>query len=376
MDLHNQSSQHRFYQLLASQLAGEITLEEQAELEMIFQELPDLRLQADLFTGMWEQEKNRMSVTHETAEAYMHHLLKFRSEFLPEQSSRGSYTPFSGSTTRERSRLRPLALAALLSLIVISSVFIFSRKENKVEMARISSVTTKYGNKTKISLPDSSQVWLNSGSRLEYNSSTFNRSTREVKLTGEAFFSIAHNAGKPFIVRSGNMQVRVLGTTFNVKAYPEEQNMETSLIKGSVEITIGDRPEDKYRLKPNEKLVVSREGFIQKQPSLQTNNYMPATGEIPNIVTLKKVDYSMAEKLVVETAWVENKLVFRAEKFAELARKLERWYGVEIRFRDNSKKDLYFTGVFTTETVYQALTAMQVVHPFRYSEDESVIIIE
>ncbi len=197
---------------------------------------------------------------------------------------------------------------------------------------------------------------------------------REVYLSGEAYFDIVHNVSRPFIVRSGNMQIKVLGTTFNVKAYPEEDNMETSLIKGSVEITIKNRPDDIYILRPNEKLVVSNEGMLKKTEGI---SYKP--GLINNggdIVTLKKVDYTATEKLVYETAWVQNKLVFRSENFARLAIKMERWYGIRIRFRDERKEDLMFTGIFTTETIQQALNAMQVVHAFNYTIEDDIIYID
>jgi len=238
----------------------------------------------------------------------------------------------------------------------------------------MSSVVTRYGNKSRISLPDGSLVWLNAGSRLDYINSDFTNNKREVYLSGEAYFEIVHNASTPFIVRSGTMQVKVLGTSFNVKAYPEEDNMETSLIRGSVEITIKDRPDDVYILKPNEKLVISNDRPVRK---MESSGYKPeVVKESGDIVSLKKVDYTAAEKLIMETAWVQNKLVFRSEKFADLAVRMERWYGIKIRFRDSGKEDLMFTGIFTTETITQALNAMRVVHPFHFTVENDTIYID
>jgi transmembrane sensor len=262
--------------------------------------------------------------------------------------------------------------------ILISAFFIFTqgKRNNQAKAEQISSVITKYGNKTKVSLPDGSQVWLNAGSRLDYNNSNFNQTLREVNLSGEAYFDITHKEGKPFIVRSGNMRIRVLGTKFNVKAYPEEQNIETSLIKGSVEITIKERPDDKYILRPNEKLIVSNEGSTQKIAAINQTKLTTSTKENTDIVALKKVDYSVNENLVIETAWVENKLVFRSEKFSELAKKMERWYDIQIRFRDTVKAEYRYTGIFTTETIQQALQAMQVVHSFQFVKNDNIIYID
>ena len=382
MDQLYHTSGDRFITLLARQLAGTIDANEQDELEKILLSNPDLRLRADMFYGMWEQENNK-SASGEMDEAFMRHLLRFRSDFLLEDEHsfftfQTEKTPVNKTSAFFFHKRKPLLIAGLLFAILTSTYFIFTQgqRANQVKAEQISSVITKYGNKTKVSLPDGSQVWLNAGSRLDYNNSIFNQTLREVNLSGEAYFDIAHMEGKPFIVRSGNMRIRVLGTKFNVKAYPEEQNIETSLIKGSVEITIKDRPDDKYILRPNEKLVVSNEGLIQKSATVNQTKLNTSGKENADIVALKKVDYSVNEKLVIETAWVENKLVFHSEKFSDLAKRMERWYDIQIRFRDTDKAEYRFTGIFTTETIQQALQAMQVVHSFQFVKKDNIIYID
>ena len=382
MDQLYHTSGDRFITLLARQLAGTIDANEQDELEKILLSNPDHRLRADMFYGMWEQEKNK-SASGEMDEAFMRHLLRFRSDFLPGDDHefftfQTEQPPVKKSYPIFFSRKKPLLAASLVFAILLTAYFLFnqSQRANQIKAEQISSVITKYGNKTKVSLPDGSQVWLNAGSRLDYNNSIFNQTLREVNLSGEAYFDITHKEGKPFIVRSGNMRIRVLGTKFNVKAYPEEQNIETSLIKGSVEITIKDRPDDKYILRPNEKLVVSNEGLIQKSATVNQTKLNTSGKENADIVALKKVDYSVNEKLVIETAWVENKLVFHSEKFSDLAKRMERWYDIQIRFRDTDKAEYRFTGIFTTETIQQALQAMQVVHSFQFVKKDNVIYID
>ena len=127
-------------------------------------------------------------------------------------------------------------------------------------------------------------------------------------------------------------------------------------------------------LENDEKLVVSND-----RPSIKAEgiNYKPGIiHDSGDIVALKKVDYTAAEKLIYETAWVQNKLVFRSEKFSHLAVKMERWYGIRIRFRDERKEELMFTGIFTRETIQQALNAMRVVHAFDYTIQEDTIYID
>lgn len=381
--MHYHSPDDRFFTLLPRQLSGSISSEENAELQNLLLSNPDLRLHAELFTGMWAQEK-MVSHSADLSEAYMRHLLKYRSEFIQkdEPDLLGIENQVEINLNSVKNSMRPkwkkLMMAGfILAFIITSFLFFNSRKPLEPQISPgISSVVTKYGNKSKISLPDGSQVWLNAGSRLDYNSVDFNYARREVNLSGEAYFDIAHNANKPFIVRSGNMRIKVLGTMFNVKAYPEEKNIETSLIKGSVEITINDRPYDKYILSPNEKLVISTNGIAQKSPALNVVNMSKTVSESADIVALEKVDYSAIEKLVLETAWVQNKLVFRSEKFSDLAIRMERWFDIEIKFRNSGKEELKFTGIFTTETIQQALKAMQVVHAFTYVKEGNIIYID
>jgi ferric-dicitrate binding protein FerR (iron transport regulator) len=382
MDNLSPSKMERFYSLLSRQISGSISPEEHVELKQILESCPDLSLQAELFEGMWQQEK-KVFPSEDVKEAYIKHLLKYKSEFLLENNPYlpdGTYQQTKNKNSAKNLfilRSKQLLAASFLLTILLSSLFLFYfRKPNLPEKSNaISSVITKYGNKSKISLPDGSEVWLNAGSRIDYNSVDFNKNLREVNLSGEAYFDIAHNAAKPFIVSSGNMRIKVLGTMFNVKAYPEEQKIETSLIKGSVEITLNDRPYDKYILSPNEKLVISNYGLAQKSTALhEVNNSDPRGNR--DIVALKKVDYSNIEKLILETAWVQNKLVFKSETFSDLAKRMERWYDIDIQFRNSSKEDLKFTGIFTTETIQQALKAMQVVHVFSYVKENNIIYID
>jgi ferric-dicitrate binding protein FerR (iron transport regulator) len=372
MDNYHQLREDRFYILLSRQLARSISPAEKEELTELVMAFPEFRLKAELFTQMWNDASSH-SGDDEIGEAFMRHLLKNKSEFLPVDNI--SVKKYIGTPSRLQ-RVKWLISFAIMAMVIITALMVYSPWKGKPghkEPAAISSIVTRYGNKSKVNLPDGSQVWLNAGSSLDYVSTDFNSTMREVNLSGEAYFDIVPNVSRPFIVHSGNMQIKVLGTTFNVKAYPEEDNMETSLIKGSVEITIKNRPDDIYILRPNEKLVVSNEGMLKKTEGISYKPGLINNGG--NIVALKKVDYTAAEKLVYETAWVQNKLVFKSENFARLAIKMERWYGIRIRFRDERKEDLMFTGIFTTETIQQALNAMQVVHAFNYTTEDDTIYI-
>jgi ferric-dicitrate binding protein FerR (iron transport regulator) len=235
-------------------------------------------------------------------------------------------------------------------------------------------VSTRNGSKTKINLPDGSKVWLNAGSVLTYDKN-FGGDIREVTLSGEAYFEVksVFSPGTtqkiPFIIHTQQIDVRVLGTAFNVKAYPNEKQTETSLVHGKVEVLIHNRPEEKFMLRPNEKLVV-----MNDEVSTPVTNKIVTKKNQP-FVSLSKLTYAAADSLVIETAWVQNKLAFDNESFLEVAEKMERWYNVEIRFKDVKKQELRFTGSFENETIQQALDALGITSPFHYTIQGNKITI-
>jgi len=357
-----QSLEDRIHQLQARKLAGEASSEELDELRGLLLADHDLQMKMELLEKAWlspNQDLDGISMD----EVYYRHLLRFRGDFM-------APGPNAGSAGQSKNYFRLSAWAALILLPLIAWLaYLWGSPAPKTLVpappaAKLSSISTRNGNRSKIMLPDGSQVWLNSGSRLDYDIASFDRSSREVDLSGEAYFDIVKDPDKPFIVHSGHMQVRVTGTAFNVKAYPGEPNMETSLLRGSVEVTLKEKPDRKYYLHPEEKLVVAN------GQALLTRGRQPAepTAAAPwEGVTLGKVSHLKKDRVILETAWKDNKLVFAAERFRDVAVKLERWYDVRIGFDDPALEDLRFTGVFTTESLSEALEALQLAAPFHFT---------
>jgi ferric-dicitrate binding protein FerR (iron transport regulator) len=243
-----------------------------------------------------------------------------------------------------------------------------------------SEISTRYGSRTKLLLPDSTQVWLNSGSKLTYDK-TYGNGTREVSLSGEAYFDVVKNPTHPFVIHTVNIDIKVLGTAFNVKSFPNEKNTETSLIRGSIEVTFKNRPSEKIILKPNEKLITANEEPVKDsaQKEAQQEKSKPATAKEAArqdpLVMVSHLTYEPHDGTIVETSWMENKLIFRSETFEELAIKLERWYGISIRFTDEEIKPRRLTGVFENESLQQALEALQLITPFAYKMNKSEVMI-
>lgn len=234
------------------------------------------------------------------------------------------------------------------------------------------------GIKSKLILPDSTEVWLNGDTRLYYPRS-FGRQTREVWLSGEAYFKVKHDPNKLFIIHTSKMNIKVLGTEFNVKCYPDDPLYETSLINGAILVTLRDRPEDRIILKPREKLVVLNDQVLVQKHGEASKPISPVLSEKPmSKLWVTDIHYfSPQDSVLLETGWIEGKLVFRDENFLELAKRFERWYGYHFRFLDDSVKQYHFTGIFEHETLEQALKALQLAERFHFQiqdQDSTVMI--
>lgn len=237
----------------------------------------------------------------------------------------------------------------------------------------VNHVSTRPGSRTKLELPDGTQVWLNADSKLTYGRE-FGRGNREVQLVGEAFFDVAHNKKVPFYIQTANFRIKVTGTAFNVRAYPNEKLSETSLLRGKVEITMNDNPGTTYYLKPSQKLVVDNlAGSVAgASPNASEAGSRPVRTYSP---TLMSLNLHPLDSVPVETAWVDNRLVFSDESFRDVADKMEHWYGVRIQFADKSLEGIRFTGRFKDESIEEALSAMQLTARFAYYLSNGEVVI-
>jgi ferric-dicitrate binding protein FerR (iron transport regulator) len=169
------------------------------------------------------------------------------------------------------------------------------------------------------------------------------------------------------------MDIRVLGTSFNVRSYPGDPAMETTLIKGSIEVTFPDRPSDRIILKPNDKLVIANHlsDSTTTAPTPKTNNPVPQ----PKYTLTGLTHFPKQDSIVTETSWVDNKLAFSSEAFQDLARDMERWYGVKIVFDTPGLAHYPFTGIFQKESITEALYALQLSEKFQYTIRDGIIHI-
>jgi transmembrane sensor len=359
------------WNLIAKKLSEEATESDLRELEKLLRENPELHYPIQTIMDLWTSDTQFDQ--QEAHEAFKRHVARMEDLKIDFKSDEDS--PRKTSIVIKKIVLLP----ALLVVIVVGALFFALRSTgsstpivqntNKVPEKILSQVSTKNGSKTNLILPDGTKVWLNAGSTITYDSS-YGRALREVALSGEAFFDVVKNKEKPFIIHASKINIKVLGTQFNVRSYPTDNTTEASLIRGSIEVTFKDKPNDKVILKPNEKIVIDNGRNPDDVLESFRRNHPEKIHEMPG-VGIEKLTYEYKTGTIIETSWVENKLIFQDESFEDLARQLERWYGVSIIFKNNKLKENRLTGSFKNETIRQALDALKFTASFNYGMDNN-----
>lgn len=355
-------SQMLFWNLLAKKIAGEASADELQELEALMKANPDWAYQAEHIQHLWKSEKEEDQ--QESELAFEQHLIKLKEAGIDFKKPENAVLN-QESTSPNKKKVFVSSFAVLFVFLIAGWLWFNSGRKNNTAIAdkNYSEVSSPLGSKTKLVLPDSTVVWLNAGSKLIYNEH-FGSTNRNTTLVGEAFFDVKKST-VPFIIHANTIQIRVLGTAFNVKAYPDEKTTETSLIRGRVEVTLDKRPgQPPFVLHPNEKLVVSNE----------QDEIKPTIHQKEPIVVWKGLTRTV-DSTIVETSWVNNKLIFQDESFIDIAHKIDRWYGVTIQFKDEQLMSEHLSGTFTTETIREALDALQLTTKFHYIIKGNLITI-
>ncbi|CAL1519842.1 FecR domain-containing protein [Chitinophaga sp. MM2321] len=333
--------------LLARRMSGEATETELEELQQWMKEHPDTAFVMEVVDST---QPSTTTDTRQWAESGWANLEAAMN--APEEE-----TPVVISEKKvRRIPIRAMA-AAVLILVVVSAAFLFrtrplvdthiSQEKNKIVMRK--------GARSSIQLPDGTTVWMNSSSQLTYGDG-FAHGNREVFLEGEAYFDVVQHESHPFIVHTGHIDILVLGTVFNVKAYPEDDHSETAVLNGKVAVTMhgGER---KVEVTPGQKLLAWSKGS-------------------PDSLQIVPINLKKGDNFCDETAWINNQLIFKNKPFRLLAREMERWYNVDIHLQDSTLGNELFNGVFEKENIAEALKALQIATPFSFSQSGSDIYIK
>ena len=237
-----------------------------------------------------------------------------------------------------------LNIAALIIVLIVSSIFV-NKITNNGYFKDDMTICVAKGQKADVTMPDGSHVWINSGSTIKWGN-RFNHEERIVYLTGEAYFDVAKNDDAPFIVQSKDFSVRALGTSFNVKAYPEDDQFSVVLIEGVVE---AGNESSRLKLLPNQKIVYHR-----------------LSGDVRKTAVADGTLYA---------GWVKNKLSFDSETFESIASTLERSFNVNIILESSSLKDIRYSGTLENSGLENILHSFSLTSPLLYRIEDKVIYL-
>ncbi len=345
----------RLAQLIAGRLARESTPEELKELDDYLRSHPADDYFVSLLHDYWLLPAPVPEADDPDEEA------RLQSIFAAAEHTEGPSFEDEATAPRFRKRIMVFGMAAAaLTLVIVSYFTFFATRSQPVPRELKRELVAKSGSKSRLLLPDGSTVWLNAESRLSYRPA-FSDSLREVELEGEAYFDVVKNPARPFIVHTSGINIRVLGTAFNVRSYPTDHAIEATLIRGLIEVTKNHSPDHSVLiLHPHEKVVVEKEAGMEKAPEEEKLS-APAAGMV--VTQLKK---GTSDTAVVETAWVYNKLVFDGDTFREIADQMERWFNVKIRFHNEAVAKYRFHVGFENETLQEVLEALQVSAHFTF----------
>lgn len=250
--------------------------------------------------------------------------------------------------------------AACIALIMISVASLWLYKNDPRSYGSV--YTTKPSERKTLTLADGTLIKLNADSRIEVMEG-FGETNRAIKLTGEAYMEVAKNRQLPFTIGTSTLAVRVLGTTLNIRAYPNENHTEASLVEGSAEVILKNKEVAPIRLKPMDKVVAPVSELSDHGNDIRT--------ESPDSTAFKlaSMTHYDSKQRLVETSWTEQKLVFVNEPLSSIAKTLERWYNIKIEFDTSGIKDRKYTAAFDeSEELQSVLESLKASMPFHYEK--------
>lgn len=373
---------NRIWELIAKKSAGEADEHEILELEKLLEDCgTDVHYMMNVMEHYWEEINAADEATGiiQLSEEQKNRALDEIAEQLLNDRTLLSHRRW----TKKRRLYWSMSLSAVIAVMVIVSIFVWNPLCHSSDGMRM--IATKEGSRTKITLPDGSEVWLNSGSRLIYPKDFDCLSTREVTLDGEAYFKVKHDTNHPFIIHTDYLDIKDLGTVFNVMAYPDEKEAVATLISGSIAVSIKDDPGRTIVLKPHEKvsyfadvhgLALEKDNSQSVNRELKTIRPVALHNSRLEVSDIQPVVTPHGDTIVSETAWVNNELVFQGEKFSQLAERMQRWYNVTIKVENAQVADYTFTGIFNGETLPQALEELKMIRAFSFELERDTVVIK
>jgi Fe2+-dicitrate sensor, membrane component len=322
-------NENKIYQLLRKQVEDQISLHEQIELSELMAD-PDNLVAEKMLREDWENEILQGSRSLNDSEALLdkvHHQIRLNEDkkIIP---------------THWLFAFQRIAAILIIPLLFSFLAYFYYQSGKSTSANSVAEIQCPQGVRTKFQLPDGSTGYLNSGSTLKYQVSF--ASERKVTLIGEAFFDVIHNEKLPFHVNTKNLDIKVLGTTFNVIANEDESSEEVVLQTGKVDVS-SHAGKQIAVLKPNEKITLNTEKLTFIKNEVEATQY---------------------------TSWKEGKLVFRNENMQQVARRLSRWYNADVVVDDRQLDDYTFHATFVDEPLDEVLKLLSITTPLNFQEEK------
>jgi transmembrane sensor len=268
-------------------------------------------------------------------------------------------------------------IAAVFILAFLVAWLVLKPKERPAENSvSYYEFRTPKGARSEVQLPDGSKVWLNSKSLVRFPND-FTGTNRHIYLEGEAYFDVMKNENFPLLISTSDIRIKVVGTAFDVKSYPGEGTIETTLERGTItlekETSNPDEENSIITLQPHQRVTI-----VKKQARVSPDVNKPA-GKTDSVTEQPAGQEEITVSQFVETekytAWKDGKIIFDNETFENLSVILERWFDIKIHIEDESLKKIRFTGTFEKETIEQILNIMRLTTPIKYTMNKNDIYI-
>lgn len=315
--------------ILQKYINGSISEEEYNELRQKIQDNSDRSI-PDMLDDCWQKDLNIHAMPQRAKERTRRHIdEKIKRDIRHLWLKRASV----------------IAASLLLPVLILSTVYLY-REANYYKQIP-NTISVNRGQRAGITLPDGTIVHLNSESKLTYTPD-FNGKLREVILEGEGFFEVTPNKEKPFIVKTSVFDVEVLGTSFNVSVYNDENIVETALIEGKVKLTMNRYPSKPVYLTPSQKFVYAK-------------------NERKGTISIMEEDS--------ELAWKQGILAFNAVPLTEVFKRMERWYGVTIHYDKENLVNDKFTGQFKLISIQEMMNILRMHYNLKFKIENNDIYI-
>lgn len=318
--------------LLDRFMKGETSLEEEAVLLEWFRSTDGQKELSSFYRKRWEEVSDMTLPPEQQEQMFLRLKQQMRDTPSAATNRRFSLTPWLGYA------------AAILLCIGIVTSYLYKRSAPAAEKEYV--VSADKGQRATLTLPDGTKVWLNSHTEISY-SNTYGTKERLVSLVGEAYFEVAKDAGSRFIVKAGDMEVEALGTTFNIKAYKEDEDVVATLFSGKVRATAADAA---VVLEPNQFAAYNR----------HTHKLIAQTADNVNYARM----------------WRDNELAFEGETMEEVALVLNRLYNVNICFASEKAKGYRFRGVIKNRSLDNVIELISLTAPITYTSLGDTITID